>query len=665
MTQLNVCDLSLGILLDSAWVNAGLADANQTTSPMMPLLEKITLSVQAGEVLALVGESGSGKSLTAQAILRILSPQLQIQTGQVLLRTESATASTAPRDLMQISESAMNEVRGRQIAMIFQDAGAAFDPIKTIWAHFQASLALQQPPLSLTEQQQLAVEWLGKVGIPNAAQRIHEYPWQFSGGQKQRIMIALALCRRPSIILADEPTTALDLTLQKQILSLLKQLQAELNLAVILITHDWSVVRYMADRVAVMYAGQIVETGDVSQLMQQPQHPYTRQLLAATQMRGRDDLLATIEGQVMSPSARYALSRTHPQACRFTSRCDTHKTLSAEQRLACQQLHQDGMNVEHGTAVRCAFPHQLPHTNTHQTAIHTDYSTIRATSPMNLATPPIVRIEHLSVAYQAAPSLLQGAKQYVQRQSQSNHHSVVAPLSFEVAAGRTVAIIGESGCGKTTLLKALTGLLPVQQGRATVSGTVHLPAKSYDLAQLPRLSTEQQRAYRQAIQIVFQDPYDAMNPALRIQAILSEGVQHLQPDCHPTALTEQLIAMMQAIGLDESALTRYPHEFSGGQRQRLAIARALLVRPQVVLLDEPTSALDVSVQGQILNLLKTMQTQHQTAYVLITHNMQVVETMADDILVMQAGQIVEAGCALDVLHQPQHAYTQALLAGRL
>ena len=459
------------------------------------------------------------------------------------------------------------------------------------------------------------LELLEAVGIPDAERRHDEYPFQLSGGLRQRAMIAAALAVDPEVLMADEPTTALDVTIQAQILELLKKLQAERGMALLLITHDLGIVAQMATRVAVMYAGEIVEIARHEEFLRAPQHPYSQKLFEA--LPGRGGELAVIRGQVPVLTAQFA-------GCRFAERCDQAfaRCRSETPRLL-------------GSGVRCHLREDGP-------------APARAAPPAAAAraatgdAPALMEVTDLQVHFPIRRGVFRRTV---------GHVKAVDGVSLVIREGRTLALVGESGSGKTTVGKAILQLV-----RPTGGSVRHLGEE------LTRLSRGALKRHRARMQIIFQDPYASLNPRLRVADILAEGMRSLGVGKSDAERATRIDALLEQVGLPAGARGRYPHEFSGGQRQRIAIARALAVEPKLIVCDEPTSALDVSVQAQILNLLKSLQDRLGLAYLFITHNLAVVEHLAHEVAVMQAGRIVEHGGAEQVLREPRHAYTRALLA---
>jgi peptide/nickel transport system ATP-binding protein len=579
-------------------------------------IDGLTMTLERGKTFALVGESGCGKSMTALALNRLLPPVARIVGGRIRLDGQ---------DLLDLPESQMRQVRGGRIGMIFQEPATSLNPVLKVGEQIVEAIETHTP-LRGTAARAKAVEWLRRVGIPEPERRIDDYPFRMSGGQKQRVMIAITLAAEPEYVVADEPTTALDVTIQAQVLELLRELQAERGLGLMLITHDLAVVAGMAHRVALMYAGQIVEEADADHFFAAPRHPYAQALLRALPEAGRRSVpLAAIPGMVPLLSTRF-------EGCRFAPRCD--RALAR-----CASTVPALLTPESGRAVRCLL---------HEAGVVK--LSVPAASPADAttatrATQPLLVVRDLSVRFAIKGGLLQRTR---------GHFDAVQGVSFDLPAGSTLALVGESGCGKTTTGKAIVQLL---RGQAQIGGQALL-----DGADLFGLQGDELRRARRRVQIVFQDPFSSLNPRMRVAEVLEEGVAALLPELDPAERRARVQHLCERVGLRSEALERYPHEFSGGQRQRIAIARALAVEPALIVCDEPTSALDVSVQAQILNLMRELQREMGLAYLFITHNIGVVEYLADRIAVMQGGRIVEAGDAESVLARPNHAYTRRLLA---
>ena len=590
------------------------------------IVDDISFGILAGETFALLGESGCGKSMTALSLLRLL-PDGVVHAG--------GTVQLDGVELFGLREREMCGVRGGTAAMIFQEPALSLNPVLTVGQQIAEVLALHQGLRGAAAQQRCA-ELLAQVGIPDAARRVAEYPFQFSGGMKQRVMIAMALAGQPKLLIADEPTTALDVTIQAQVLQLLRDTQNATGMALLLITHDLGVVAEMAHRVGVMYAGQIVEQASREQLFTEPLHPYTQQLFAALpDAARRNQPLAAIPGSVPPPGS---IAR----GCRFAPRCGKAWELCGEQTPEWTVL-------EDKRGVRCHL-YENPGLRTEERGLRTE--TPSPLSPLPLAgegnsvlstqSSVLLQVENLQVYFPIRKGILQRVAGQVK---------AVDGVSLEIPQGRTLALVGESGCGKTTLGKALLQLIPPTAGSVQLAGN-----------ELTGLAARELRTRRAAMQMVFQDPYASLNPKMRVAEILEEGMAALNIGSG-SAVRQMLIdTLLDQVGLARNAKWRYPHEFSGGQRQRIAIARALAVSPQLLICDEPTSALDVSVQAQILNLLKSLQQELNLSYLFITHNLAVVEYLAHEVCVMYLGRIVERGKAEEVLRAPRHPYTQALLS---
>jgi peptide/nickel transport system ATP-binding protein len=592
---------------------------------LVKAIDGLTLAIQRGETFALVGESGCGKSMTALALMRLLPENGRITGGDIRLDRD---------DLLALPEAGMRAVRGGRIGMIFQEPSTSLNPVMKIGAQLveaiEAHTSLRGAPA-----RQKAVDWLRRVGIPEPERRIDDYPFRMSGGQKQRVMIAMTLAGEPDYIIADEPTTALDVTIQAQVLDLLKQLQAEHGLGLLLITHDLAVVSGMAHRVALMYAGQIIEVATAEEFFSAPKHPYAKALLRALpDATRRGQALAAIPGTVPPLTLQF-------EGCRFEPRC-----YCAEP--ACKVTLPELYTLAGTRSVRClryAPGHDPKATEAVINLVPSDQGVRREASALVKAGQPLLQVEKLRVRFPIRKGVLQRVQGYF---------DAVDGVSFQVGAGQTLALVGESGCGKTTTGKAIVQLLRRQ---ATFEGRALLQAQN-----LFELEGEALQKARRDIQIIFQDPFASLNPRMRVFEILEEGLLALQPDLDGATRRARIERLADQVGLRRDALDRYPHEFSGGQRQRIAIARALAVQPKLIVCDEPTSALDVSVQAQILNLLRELQGELGVSYLFITHNIGVVEYIADEVAVMRAGRIVEQGTCDDVLSRPQDAYTRKLIA---
>ncbi len=607
----------------------GLQTELDTDSGVVRAIESLDLAIERGETFALVGESGCGKSMTALSILRLLPDNGRVTRGVV---------DVEGVDVVQLPEARMRDVRGRRIGIIFQEPATSLNPVVPVGRQI-VEVIERHTSLRGTAARAKAIEWLTRVGIPDPATRIDAYPFQMSGGQKQRVMIAIALAAEPDLLIADEPTTALDVTIQKQILDLLADLQRERRMAMLLITHDLGIVATMAHRIALMYAGEVVEVARVQDFFARPLHPYAQMLLAALPDNvKRGQTLAAIPGTVPALNRAFA-------GCRFVDRCPW--AMDECQRVRPELLEPRQGDTPHDHRVRCLLYRgtEAPTFAETLAAAAKPTDAEETTAPAAAEPAPILEVRDYRVWFPLRKGLLKRTFGYFK---------AVDGISLSLRRGRTLALVGESGCGKTTTGKAVVQLL---RGSAHIAGDALLDGKPLDRLEGPAL-----RDARRRIQIIFQDPFASLNPRMRVSEILEEGLISLRPGLEAAARRESVQALLKKVGLRPDSVDRYPHEFSGGQRQRIAIARALAVEPQVIVCDEPTSALDVSVQAQILNLLAQLQRELGVAYLFITHNFAVVEYLAHDIAVMQAGRIVEAGPAEDVLARPQNAYTQTLLA---
>jgi len=588
-------------------------------------VDGVSFAIGADECVALLGESGCGKSITALALMRLLPEGGRVAAGDVRLEGE---------DVFGLTEAAMGRVRGGRLAMVFQEPQTSLNPVMTVAEQIGEALAAHRQFAGAAARSE-AGKLLDAVGL--AADKLDAYPFQLSGGQRQRALIAMMLAGEPEVLIADEPTTALDVTIQAQILHLLKDLQKQRGMGRLLITHDLDVARDMADRVAVMYAGQIVEWAPRDGLYAEPRHPYTQKLFAVLpRLDRRGERLDSLPGRVPGPDAAFA-------GCRFADRCPA---VFARCRVEESEFHE----AAPGHFVRChlAGPHPSPAgggAGGEGATVGQASSAIQSGFPLPGPPPAVegavLRVTDLAVHFPIRKGLL---KRTV------GHVKAVDGVSLEVAAGETLALVGESGCGKTTLARAVLRLIEPSAGEVRLLGEP-----------LAGLAGEALRRKRAEMQIVFQDPFSSLNPRMRVGDILEEGMAALLPALDKTARQRRGRELLDQVGLPADAALRYPHEFSGGQRQRIAIARALAVQPKLLILDEPTSALDVSVQAQILNLLADLRREHGLAYLFITHNLAVVSYLADRVAVMRFGKIVESGATEQLLTQPENEYTKLLL----
>ncbi|MEJ3656821.1 ABC transporter ATP-binding protein [Actinomycetes bacterium KLBMP 9759] len=587
----------------------------ETQAGTVKAVDGVNWHVHEGETLAIVGESGSGKSVSAMTILGLVpSPPAVFPSGQVLLRG---------RSLLEMPESQQRKLRGNDIAMIFQDPLTALNPVFKVGDQI-AEMVLSHQSISKAGARKKAVDLLGEVGIPNPRARALQYPHEFSGGMRQRAMIAMALANDPQVLLADEPTTALDVTVQAQIMQLLVDLQESRGTAIVLITHDLGLVASHADRIAVMYAGRIVETGTTDEIFSAPRHAYTYGLLSslARMDHVRPDKLEPIPGQPPS------LSRV-PSGCAFHPRCAFATEACTEDVPALLPV------VEHsGHMHACIHPDDVA-------AAHAapKPAAVTAEVKVDLGKPPVVEVSRLVKHFPIKAGLL--------FRREVGSVQAVNGIDIEIEPGTTLSLVGESGCGKSTAARSILRLQEPTSGTVRLGGT-----------EITSLNAQSLRKARENMQIVFQDPYASLNPRMTIRQILTEKFQLLGGTVTDTTISD----LLETVGLSAEYADRYPHEFSGGQRQRVGIARAIALNPKFVVLDEPVSALDVSIQAQILNLLENLQVEFGLTYLFIAHDLSVVRHISDRVAVMYLGGIVELADRDDLFERPQHPYTQALIS---
>jgi peptide/nickel transport system ATP-binding protein len=675
------------------------------TSSVVQAVGNVDLHVEAGETLGIVGESGCGKSMTGLSIMGLLPPGGSIVSGSIKLNE---------RELVGLKDEQMRQVRGNEVAMIFQDPLTSLDPTKTIGYQVAEPVRLHRKA-SKAQALDRAVEVLSLVGLPRPKERLRDYPHQLSGGLRQRVMIAMALACEPKLLIADEPTTALDVTIQAQILALLRDLKDRLGMAMLLITHDMGVIAGHADRVNVMYAGRVVETAEVSQLFREMHHPYTQALLASIPQLKQDANKALHAIPGLPPDL------THPpQGCRFAARCsrasDKCRTeepplagKTYEHRFACWHpvdgplvlatIGEAGPDAE-STGLVASDAESMAEAADDKAGYVTDAALADADPVLVNAVPadpvlvnavpaepgsaepkepePVLvaaglevtadgRLEVTERAVEAAVTNGDGAegtplldirnlvKEYpitsgaiLQRKVAAVH--AVSDVSFSVPAGTTFGLVGESGCGKTTIGKMIVALERPNSGAVTLGGV-----------DMSKLRGGELRRKRRDLQLMFQDPHSSLDPRMRVGTIIGEplAVQHLGSR---RAQRDRVFELLGEVGLPRNAVERYPHEFSGGQRQRIGLARALTLNPRLIVADEPVSALDVSIRAQVLNLMKRLQASHGLTYVVISHDMAVVKYMAERIGVMYLGKLVEAGSGRDIYERAAHPYTAGLIA---
>lgn len=590
----------------------------RTSEGLAKAVDDVSFEIQRGEIFALVGESGCGKSVTALSIIQLVpQPAGFIAGGEIYYKG---------REITRLSEWEKRQIRGNEISMIFQEPMTSLNPVFKVGEQIVEAIKLHQG-LSGASAKRKAVEMLERVGIPDPKQRFHEYPHQLSGGMKQRVMIAIALSCQPGLLIADEPTTALDVTIQAEILELIRQLQREFGTAVLLITHDLAVVSEMANRIAVMYAGKIVELAERQRLFENPCHPYTVKLiesLPSRQKRGYS--LMTIEGRVPK-ATRY------PEGCRFAARC--HRVMQG-----CSNILPRLLEIELNHQAACHLYDEAYVSKVERAAVREALR--KQEEPPSSGKTPLIEIRGLRVYFPIKKGLLKKTVGYVK---------AVDGVDLVIRKGQIFALVGESGCGKTTFGKGLLQLVKPIEGEVR-----------YDGVDLTKLNRNELHSYRRKLQIIFQDPYSSLNPRMMVGNIIQEGMAAHGIGANQKEREERIQTLMPQVGLDPDMIHRYPHEFSGGQRQRIGIARCLAVNPEFLVCDEATSSLDVSVQAQILNLLEQLQEEYDLTYLFITHNLSLVEYLADEVAVMYLGRIVERGKTEEIFDTPKHPYTRALLS---
>ena len=589
-----------------------LSVAFETTNKALIAVDSVDFSLHAGETLALLGESGCGKSLTALALMRLLPPHT--------LYDLKSRIWVDKQDLLDLPESMMRQIRGRRLSIVFQEPMTALNPVLRIEEQLSEAI-LQHHWFSKHDLQARMLELLHEVELHEPELKLRQYPHQLSGGEKQRVVIAMALANDPEILIADEPTTALDATIQAQILALLKSLQKNYQMSMLLITHDLGVVRSAADRVCLMYAGQIVEQSTVSEFFSRELHPYAQQLVAS-----RPSIAKRLFRLEAIPGAVPSLDNL-PEGCRFHPRCAHAFSVCATEAPLLQKID--------NRLIRC---HLYPE--------HTELSALTSVAKRRITHAQedeiLLDVADLCVHFEAQAHFL-ARKQSIK---------AVDGVSFQIKKGKTLALVGESGCGKTTTSRAILRLVPI------TSGDIRYRGKKIELQ-----NRHDAILYRKKVQVVFQDPYSSLNPRMMVEDLIAEGM--VAQGIPSKIIQKKCKILMDQVGLPLDALSRYPHQFSGGQRQRICIARALAIEPEIIICDEPTSALDISVQAQILNLLKDLQDEFEVSYLFITHNMAVVSYLADEVLVMRDGRCVEFGSCEQIFQNPQHDYTRRLLGSIL
>ncbi len=583
-------------------------------------VDGVSFSIERGRTLALVGESGCGKSVTALSIIQLIpQPQGFLAGGSILLNGMEITT---------LKESEKRKIRGNNISMIFQEPMTSLNPVFTVGEQIVEAVMLHQGR-SRREARAVAIEMLDRVHLPSPERIFNEYPHRLSGGMRQRVMIAIALSCRPDLLIADEPTTALDVTIQEEILDLIKEMREEMGMAVLFISHNLAVVYQNAEEVGVMYGGKIVEKAPTGKIFRNPMHPYTLKLLRSIpgmEKRGRP--LDTIPGTVPPPTE-------FPPGCRFSGRCDRELDL-------CRTTEPPLVERDEGHLVAC---HLYKRSGVSAPVAEAQHETAGGRARLDLPhreRPVLLEVRGLKCYYPVKKGVFKRTVDHVR---------AVDGIDLTVREGSTLALVGESGCGKTTAGKAILQLLRPTAGEVLFEGK-----------DLCRLGPKELKPLRSLVQIIFQDPYSALNPRLMVGQIIEEGLKSLKPGMTRQQRADKVAATLEMVGLTPDMMHRYPHEFSGGQRQRIGIARVLAVDPRFIVCDEATSALDVSVQAQILNLLKSIQRDFGLSFLFITHDLGVVEYIADEVAVMHNGRIVECGTVEDIFTSPRDPYTKRLLS---
>lgn len=576
-------------------------------------IDGVSFQLEPGKTMALVGESGCGKTQTAYSIMRLLAENGTNPSGKVLYQN---------KDLLQLDEESMRQLRGNDVAMIFQEPMSSLNPLYRIGNQLAEPLRLHCGILKKSSARRRCIELLDQVGIPEPQKRIDDFPHQLSGGMKQRVMIAMALACEPKLLIADEPTTALDVTIQAQVLHLISELQKRTGMGVLLITHDMGIVNQMADSICVMYAGKIAERGPREKVFKNMYHPYTRRLFdSIPKPEDAPYLLNAIPGMV-PPATEYG------EGCLFANRCEFVMDV-------CKKKESPAYSMEPGSQVACHLYDQR------KTPFLDHDRERRPAPPRNIESSLILSAQSLKTHFPVKKGVFRRTAAYIK---------AVDDVSLNFKRGSTLALVGESGCGKTTFGESILRLNANARGRVLF--------RDRDVM---KLTNHELKLIRKHLQIVFQDPFGSLSPRMTVEDVIREGLDVHFPDQTRKEKKKRIDKVLEEVGLSQSALDRYPHEFSGGQRQRIAVARALVLEAEFLTLDEPTSALDVSVQAQVLNLLKELQSARSLTYLFISHDLSVVRYMADTVAIMYLGRIVEQAPVEDLFKNPRHPYTRSLL----
>src|SRR4051812_35601304 len=608
-----------------------------TEEGIVKAVDDLSFKLEQGRTLGIVGESGSGKSVTSLSIMRLLSSTARIETGRV---------SFLGRDLVCLPEHQMQSIRGRDISMIFQEPMTSLNPVFTVGAQIMEAIILHQR-ISKAAARCKTIELLREVGIPKPEQRVDSYPHQMSGGQKQRVMIAMALSCNPQLLIADEPTTALDVTIQAQILEILRRLRDSRGMAIIFITHDLGVIAEIADDVLVMFEGEEVEYGPVLEIFSNPKHPYTKGLLACRprlETRYRrlptvDDFMEVVPDLAPSSGATAGLPSSADEIISASPNIAAVPPPNVRVRVIEKKM--DAARLKH---LETEGRGRLLHPKSELSWIGHPWEEghhAPDTQTVTEGTAPLLAVKNLKVYFPVRRGILARTV---------DHIRAVDDISFNVYPGQTLGLVGESGCGKTTTGRAILRLIEPTAGQVLYNGT--------DLAQLRSRAL---RALRGKMQIIFQDPYGSLNPRMTIESAITEPMVIQRIGGKRADRRDRAAELLREVGLAPNFLRRYPHEFSGGQRQRVCIARALAANPEFIICDESVSSLDVSVQAQVLNLLKELQDKRGLTYIFISHDLSVVKFMADMMAVMNNGKIVEFGPSESIYKNPREEYTRRLI----